>query len=192
MVFFMPYLKKNKFLWGALLWLSFCLPVFAANAGIQIKSAELKQIDEVYYLDAKLNVTLSPILEEALKNGVSLYFITDFDFTHPRWYWWNEDFAHVSRVTRLSYNALLQQYLVSGINLRARSFDTLAEALFQLGEIDDWPVIARDRLVKHELYQATLSMRLDTSELPKPLQINAIATGRWELDSTPLVWMMTL
>ncbi len=187
----MPYLKKIRIVWGVLLWIGLSFPIFAASPGIQIKTAELRQINEIYCLDARLAITLTPVLEDAIAKGVSLYFITDFDFVHPRWYWWNEDFAHVSRVTRLSYNALLRQYLVSGVNIRARSFDTLDQALTQLGEIDALPIIARDRLVIHEPYQATLSMRLDTSELPKPLQINAIATGRWELDSTPLVWMMT-
>ena len=191
MVFFMPYLRKFKFYWGLLLLIGLSTPLFAASEGIQIKSAELKQVEDVYYLDAQLKVTLSPLLEEAIIKGVSLYFITDFEFARPRWYWWNEDLAHITRVTRLSYNALLRQYLVSGVNIHARSVDRLDDALLLLGEVDDWPVIARDRLSTHEVYQATLSMRLDTSQLPKPLQINAIATGKWELESTPLVWTMT-
>ena len=187
----MPYLKKYRFWWGLLFWIGLSTPLFAAGEGIQIKTAELKQVDDVYYLDAQLNVTLSPLLEEAIIKGVSLYFTTDFVFTQPRWYWWNDDLVHITRITRLSYNALLRQYLVSGVNIHARSVDKLQDALLLLGEIDNWPIIARDRLSKHELYQATLSMRLDTSQLPKPLQINAIATGKWELESTPLEWMMT-
>ena len=188
----MPYLRKFSICWGLLLLLiGLSTPLFAASEGIQIKSAELKQIDDVYYLDAQLKVILSPLLEEAIIKGVSLYFITDFEFARPRWYWWNEDLARITRVTRLSYNALLRQYLVSGVTMHARSVDRLKDALLLLGEVDAWPVIARDRLSTHEVYQATLSMRLDTSQLPKPLQINAIATGKWELESTPLVWTMT-
>ncbi|MDR3390332.1 MAG: DUF4390 domain-containing protein [Sulfuriferula sp.] len=186
----MPYLKKFRIWLLLLLWMGLSGPVLAANEGIQIKSAELKQVDDMYYLYAQMNVALGPMQEEAIKKGVSLYFITEFEFKRPRWYWLNEDLAHITRVTRLSYNALLRQYLVSGVNVHARSVDRLEDALQILGEINAWPVIQRDQLNKHEVYQATLSMRLDTSQLPKPLQINAIATGRWELESAPLVWMM--
>ena len=186
----MPYLKKFKFWLAILLWMGLSAPIFAANEGIQIKTAELKQVEEMYYLNAQMNVNLGPTLEEAVKKGVSLYFITEFEFKRNRWYWLNEELAHITRVTRLSYNALLRQYLVSGVNVHARSVDKLEDALVILGEINAWPVVARNQLDKRESYQATLSMRLDTSQLPKPLQINAIATGRWELESTPMVWMM--
>lgn len=190
-VSFMPYLKKLNHWLLLLLWIGWCAPALAAGEGIQIKSAELKQVDDVYYLYAQMNVNLGPTLEEAIRKGVSLYFITEFEFKRPRWYWLNEELAHITRVSRLSYNALLRQYLVSGVNIHARSADKLEDALVILGEINAWSVIARDQLSKRETYQATLSMRMDTSQLPKPLQINAIATGKWELESAPLVWMMT-
>lgn len=185
----MRYLKKFNFLL-LLICMGFSPLIFAANEGIQIKSAELKQVDDMYYLYGQMNVTLGSTLEEAVKKGVSLYFITEFEFRRPRWYWLSEDLAHISRTTRLSYNALLRQYFVSGVNVHARSVDKLEDALQILGEINAWPVISREQLSKRETYQATLSMRLDTSQLPKPLQINAIATGRWELESAPLVWTM--
>lgn len=186
----MPYLKKLNRWSLLLLWACWCAPVLAAGEGIQIKTAELKQVDDVYYLYAQMNVNLGPTLEEAIRKGVSLYFITEFEFKRPRWYWLNEDLAHIIRVSRLSYNALLRQYLVSGVNIHARSTDKLEDALVILGEINAWSVIARDQLSKRETYQATLSMRMDTSQLPKPLQINAIATGKWDLESAPLVWKM--
>ncbi len=189
MGFFMPWLKKFSLVL-CLCWCWAALPLHAAD-GIQIKSAELRQVDDDYLLYAQFSVTLTPMLEDALNRGVSLYFNTNFEFSEPRWYWFPESLAHITRVTRLSYNTLLRQYFVSGVNVRARSVDRLDDALALLGKIDGWPVIARDRLSKSVDYRATLSMQLDTSQLPKPLQINALATGRWDLESTPLVWMMT-
>jgi hypothetical protein len=196
MDFFMPCWKKlNSILlnvvMGGLLCVLAVLPQTATAEGIQIKSAELRQVNEQYVLNAQFSVVLTPMLKDALNRGISLYFITDFDFSEPRWYWFQDTLVHLSRVTRLSYNTLLRQYLVSGVNTRARSVDTLDEALTILGTIDAWPVIARDKLNSSTSYRATLSMQLDTSELPKPIQINAIATGRWGIDSTPLVWTMT-
>ena len=191
MGFFMPYWKRYSLLCWLVASLFVLVPARAAD-GIVIRSAEMRQVDGEYLLYARLSISLTPMLTDALTRGINLYFDTDFDFSLPRWYWFPQQLAHLSRVTRLSYNILLRQYFVSGINVEARSMSTLPEALSYLGEINGWPVISRDQLSKSATYRATLSMQLDTSQLPKPLQINDIATGRWELDSTPLVWMMTL
>ncbi len=191
MGFFMPYWKRYSLLCWLVASLFVLAPARAAD-GIVIRSAEMRQVDGEYLLYARLSISLTPMLTDALNRGINLYFDTDFDFSLPRWYWFPQQLAHLSRVTRLSYNILLRQYFVSGINVEARSMSTLPEALSYLGEINGWPVISRDQLSKSATYRATLSMQLDTSQLPKPLQINDIATGRWELDSTPLVWMMTL
>ena len=191
MGFFMPYWKRYSLLCWLVASLFVLVPARAAD-GIVIRSAETRQVDGEYLLYARLSISLTPMLTDALTRGINLYFDTDFDFSLPRWYWFPQQLAHLSRVTRLSYNILLKQYFVSGVNVEARSMDTLPEALTYLGEINGWPVISRDSLSKSASYRATLSMQLDTSQLPKPLQINDIATGRWNLDSTPLVWMMTL
>ena len=191
MGFFMPYWKRYSLLCWLVASLFVLVPARAAD-GIVIRSAEMRQVDGEYLLYARLSISLTPMLTDALNRGINLYFDTDFDFSLPRWYWFPQQLAHLSRVTRLSYNILLRQYFVSGINVEARSMSTLPEALSYLGEINGWPVISRDQLSKSATYRATLSMQLDTSQLPKPLQINDIATGRWNLDSTPLVWMMTL
>ncbi len=181
--------KKFK-LW---LWLGQALLVlstsgWAVSEGIQIKSAELRLVEDVYYLHAQMLVTPNPTLEEALHKGVSLYFVTEFELNRPRWYWLNEDMAHYTRVSRLSYNALLRQYVVSGVNIHAHSVDKLDDALMVLGEVNAVPIVTRNELVQRETYNAKLTMRLDTAQLPKPLQINALATGRWDLEATPMVW----
>lgn len=41
---------------------------------------------------------------------------------------------------------------------------------------------------KREVYQAGLRMRLDLSQLPKPLQVNALASKDWKLDSEWYRW----
>jgi len=178
--------------WASVLlvcWMGAVQPVMAD--GIQIQQAELRQSDDEYLLYAKLHVVLTPMLEDALNRGMSLYFDIDFDFTQPRWYWFPVRLAHISREVRLSYNTLLRQYVVSGVNVPTRATERLGDALTLLGDINGWPVISRDKLSKTAGYRATLSMRLDTSQFPKPLQLNAFTTGRWDLDATPLVWMMT-
>jgi hypothetical protein len=40
-------------------------------------------------------------------------------------------------------------------------------------------------------YQAGIRMRLDTTQLPKPFQLNAIASRDWTLASDWHRWMIT-
>ena len=54
-----------------------------------------------------------------------------------------------------------------------------------LGQIRGWPVIERDRLQVGEAYVASLRMRLDTTQLPKPFQISALTEREWSVTS---VW----
>jgi hypothetical protein len=184
---FMHCWKKIR-LWLGLVLLLLSSGALAVTEGIQIKSAELRLADDVYYLQAQMLVTPNPTMEEALRKGVSLYFVTEFELKRSRWYWLNEEMATYSRVSRLSYNALLRQYVVSGVNIHAHSVDKLEDALLVLGEVSGVPIITRNELTQQVIYSAKLTMRLDTTQLPKPLQINALATGKWDLEATPMVW----
>lgn len=196
MAFFMRCLSRTS--WFALALLMFTLqlagPARAAQAareGIQIQFAELKLVDEVYQLNAQLTVAPGATLEAAVKKGITLNFITEFELYRPRWYWLDEEVARVTRNSRLSYNPLLRQYLLAA-GAQQHSFDTLEDALAALGEISAWPVLDRRLLYRRYHYEASLSMRLDVSQLPKPLQINAISSRKWDLESAPFVWSLSL
>jgi hypothetical protein len=196
MAFFMRFLlNARRFFALAATLACFSLAVWqpaahAATEGIQVKSASLKLDDETYLLNAQFAIKLSATLEDALKKGVALNFSTEFEFKRPRWYWFNEDIVKLVRNTRLSYNPLLRQYLLSD-GAQLVSFDSLDEVLAALSQIKDWPVLDRRLLSKTIAYQASLGMRLDVSRLPKPLQINAISSNKWELESAPFEWSMT-
>jgi hypothetical protein len=54
--------------------------------------------------------------------------------------------------------------------------------LAELGRIDNWVVGAKKSLKPGERYVAALRMKLDQGQLPKPLQINAIASSKWDVE----------
>ena len=49
--------------------------------GIYVKHADLSANEEWYYLNADLNVGLTPALEDALNKGISLNFLVEFEMT---------------------------------------------------------------------------------------------------------------
>jgi hypothetical protein len=158
--------------------------------GVHIKSAELIQSEAGYALEANYEITLSHTLEEALLRGLALPFVIDFELTYPRWWTfglWNHTVAELLQQHRLSYNALTRQYRVSFGNLN-QNFDTLEEALDVISRVRERVVFTRDAVDPANVYIAALRLRLDTSQLPKPLQIDALGSRDWNLSSDWYRW----
>lgn len=163
------------------------LPRWARAEGVRLVQVELVQRGEFWQLTGGYDIQLSPTLEEALKRGVQLTFEQEFEAQRPRTYWFAEDIADLTRTIRLSYNALLRQYYVtvSGVGSTHMS---LAEALDATGDFNDWAVLHQSQLRRKHGYQVAVRMSLDHSQLPKPLQVNAVASQRWQLDSGWREW----
>ena len=136
---------------------------------------------DAWALSADMVLELSARLVEAVNRGVPLYFVADFALVRPRWWWFDERVAEVSQTWRLSYHALTRQYrlLLNGLQ---QPFDNLDEALAALSHVRGWRVIDRDR-ARGGTFEASVRMRLDVSQLPKPFQVSAITERDWNLQS---------
>ncbi|MDD5240606.1 MAG: DUF4390 domain-containing protein [Sulfuricella sp.] len=212
----------------------FLLLSMAARAdGIEVKSTELELAEDALVLNAELEVSLSPALEDALNKGVPLNFVVDFELKKPRWYWLDETIATAQRHLRLSYHALTRQYQLN-VNGQHQNFSSLADARQELGRSREWHVAEKSLVVekpataskaavvdktpgadkllavdkissaekppvtdkvsarKRITYVAGLRMKLDLTQLPKPLQVNALTSKDWNLDSEWHHWNVSL
>ena len=59
----------------------------------------------------------------------------------------------------------------------------LKQALAAVRTIEDWTVIEASAIDPNQTYQAAVRMRLDTNQLAKPFQVNAINSRSWNLQS---------
>jgi hypothetical protein len=160
-----------------------CLSAGRALAqGIEIRQFALEPAEQVYTVNADFEVELTPRLEEALQNGVPLSFVVEFELTRPRWYWFDQKAASGRIEARLTYNPLLRQYRVATGPLQ-RNYTALADAMNVLTQVRSWPVFERDRVHSDTQYVASMRMRLDTAQLPKPFQITAITDRDFNLSS---------
>lgn len=159
-----------------------CIAAAARADNIEVRQVDLESTEERYLLRADFGFELSPRLEEALSNGVSLSFLVEFELTRPRWYWFDEKMTSGKMELRLSYFPLAQQYRISNGTLH-QSFATLAEALRALGRVRGWPVLERDSVENGRRYLGSVRMRLDTGQLPKPFQVSAVTDREWTLAS---------
>jgi len=164
------------------------LALFVAASGnaradvVETHNFAVVQGEEALMVSADFRFDLSPRLEEALNHGVPLYFAVELELVRPRWYWFDEKTASEKLNLRLLYHPLSRQYRVSRGALY-RNFASLDEALRALGTIRDWAVVERDRLRPDEGYVASVRLRLDTAQLPKPFQVSALTNREWTLAS---------
>jgi hypothetical protein len=170
-----------------LLLLALAMTGLAHAGSIEPVHAELKQGEDGHVLSAEFAVDLGARLDEAVARGVPLYFNLEFVLERNRWYWLNEQVASVNINYRLAYNALTRQYRLSVGGLH-QSFGSLAEALRVIARVSALQVVEKGVLKAGETYTAALRLSLDRSQLPKPLQVDAIANSDWQVNSKTLRW----
>ena len=162
----------------------------ARAEGIAIRSASLLPTEAGYALEADFAIALTPAVEEALARGLPLHFVTEFEVLYPRWWTfnlWNRTVSEFRTQHRLTFNALTRQFRLSFGNLH-QSFDTLEEALALIGRVRYAPAVRYQEVDPGDVYIAGLRQWLDTSQLPKPLQINALGSRDWNLNSDWYRW----
>ena len=172
-------------------WLAAAMLPSTANAeGATITSARLESSEDGYQVDADIQLQLTAALQEAVRKGVPLYFVVEFELTQNRWYWLDQSVTSVSRERRISYAPLTDQYRISysGISQNVTSFEDVRRAL---SRVRSWTVLEKGKLRAGEKYDAALRFRLDTSQLPKPFQLNVIASKEWSLSSDWYRWTIT-
>jgi hypothetical protein len=178
------FLASALALWGAL-W-----GAAAQAEGIDVRNAALVAGEEGYFLEADFEIALNPTLEEALNKGVPLYFLLEFEVIRPRWYWFNDKVLNAQQQYRLAYNALTRQYRL-GLGSLFQNFGSLSEALDFLSRVRRRQVLEPGTLDKGTTYTAGVRMRLDVSQLPKPFQLNALASRDWNFGSQWQRWSVT-
>lgn len=166
------------------------LAALASAGEIEVRHAEIISGEESWLLDAEFAIDLGHRLEEVVSRGVPLYFVAEFELTKTRWYWVDMHVAGKRQTWRLSYHALTRQYRLSSGALH-QNFATLEEALGVLARLRSWPVANKDALKAGEPHNAALRLKLDLTQLPKPLQVGAIGNKDWNLPAEVKRWTFT-
>ena len=166
----------------------FALPqTLWAAEDVSLKFAEIRAVNEGYELEAQFVLNPNRTLEEALEKGVALHFIAELEVTRPRSWWLNESIGEATRRMRIYYNLLLRRYVVDA-GYVTQTAPTLDEALMILGRIEHWQVLERGVLKSGRRYEARLRLRMDASQMAKPLQIGALTNAKWDLQSGWFEW----
>ena len=185
--------KKTDVLAILLGCLSFFIVSFtwASDNALLVKTADIIAGVDAYFLNADFDINFSNEMETALNKGVTMHFLIEFQLVSPVRYWFDDEIVLVSAEVTLSYHALSRQYLINRGSHQS-AFLSLQDAKAELARLRNWRVFDKNLIGKDESYYAVLRMRLDQSQLPKPVQVDALSSEDWSMVSERYRWVPEL
>jgi hypothetical protein len=108
-----------------------------------------------------------------VRRGIPLHFTIEFELQRPRWYWWSQQMLARAMSWRLAHHPLTGDYRLSSEVGPARSFSRLEDALAPIVQLRNWRIELPADLEPGR-YLGRVRLRLDSGQLPKPVQIDAL------------------
>ena len=159
------------------------------EGGFTVRSAESELVDDVYFINAIIDLQLSPEARAALVSGVPLVVHIEVDLIHIRRFWIDDEDADVDQRFELAYHALTERYIVRNLNSSDQaSFATVEAALNYLGRIERLPFIDVAVLDPDRVYDARIKAELDMDEFSGPLRLLTFWRRDFSLESEWYRW----
>jgi hypothetical protein len=168
----------GRLLAAVLAWCLAVMPLPGWAQGVELITLQAARAEGAVNLEFTARVALPRAVDDALQKGVPLYFVAEATLLRNRWYWRDERIARVSRSWRLAFQPLTGAWRVSlgGLN---QTYASLDEALSAVSRSASWKLVDTDRLDKDGSYYLEFNYRLDSSQLPGPMQFGLGGGGDW-------------
>lgn len=176
--------------------LVWCQPraAHAESAPAEVTQFRLESNSDGILLSAVVSFDLPPSIEEALLKGVSMFFVAQAEVYRERWYWTDKKVSVAERNMRLVYQPLSRRWRLNvssgsvtgnrtGVVLN-QSFDSLEEALAAVQRLSRWKIADAAEVDLDYHHNVVFNFRLDTSQLPRPLQIGALGQSDWSITTS--------
>jgi hypothetical protein len=169
--------------------LAFALPA-QAQSSTDVSNLRVEQTADGLYLSASLRFELPPVVEEALLKGIPMTFVAEAQVLRDRWYWYDKAVATAQRSVRLVYQPLTRRWRLSvgsgvgelggGASL-SQSFEQLADAMVAVRRIARWKIAEGQEIDPDSRHNIDFRFRLDTNQLPRPMQIGITGNADWTI-----------
>ena len=169
---------------GGLLAVIFALLSLAAGpahaAEPELSNFELVSTDEGVLLSYAVNIDLSRSVDDALSKAVPLFFVAEAEVFRERWYWRDLRVAHAVRTWRIVFQPLTSTYRVTFAG-RSQNYSSRDEAFAAISRAARWKIAEPAQVDDGSRHYLEYSYRLDTSLLPRPMQIGIGGQADWAL-----------
>lgn len=160
----------------ALLWPA--LPSQAADA--ELASFEMVRNEDGVWLSYAVDFELPRSVDEALSKAVPLFFVAEAEVFRSRWYWSDLRVGHAQRIWRIVFQPLTGTWRVTFGGL-SQNYRTREEAFAAISRGAHWKIAEAGQLEEGNHHYLEFSYRLDTSLLPRPMQIGLSGQPDWAL-----------
>ena len=151
-----------------------------SHLGAELSKLTVQRTEDALLLSYDIRIDLTRDVEQALHKGVAVVFIAEAELVKARWYWTDQSRSTATRRWRLAFQPLTRRWRLSfdGLN---RYYASLPSALDALRRTDRWRIADALPAGEDADHYVDFSFKLDTDELPRPMQIGLGGQADWKL-----------
>lgn len=156
---------------------------------VEVRSASLTLDQDVYELDARLDLRLPEEARKAIEAGLTMRLDYEIILTRVRNFMLDATVAELVQKFELSYHALSQRYLVRKLNTgEQQDFGTLQAALDRISEVRGLPVIDAALVDPDRQYNVGVRALVDLNTGSDALRWVLFWTDDWSVKSEWFEW----
>ena len=178
MVFIMNYLKKYKFLLKLLLFFNIATSLNINASEVNLSNFKIENNVDGQELFFEQDISINNNLFQAIQKGIPLKFDINIKVTNFKKFWFNEIIFNDKFSFEIKYRNLLKKYQLRNMDGNYKYFsdiEMLKETINLININLGYLVFSEDTLIE-------VGVKLDSNQLPKPLQINRRNTT-WNVSS---------
>jgi hypothetical protein len=162
-----------------------------AETRLLVRSAQVTLDDDVYELDARLDLQVPEDARKAIEAGLALALTYEIELTRVRRYLPDPGVAFLEQRYELSYHALSQRYLVRNLNTgEQQDFGTFAAAIDRLSELNGLPIFDKSLIEPDVNYEGRIRAVVDMSTAPAGFGWLLFWSDDWSATSEWYAWKL--
>ena len=132
-------------------------------------------------LNYGVNLELPRSVDDALGKAVPLFFVAEAEVFRNRFYWRDLRVGYAVRRWRIVFQPLTTNYRVTFDGGLSQNYNNRAEALAAISRSARWKLAEPGQIEDGSRHYVEFSYRLDTSQLPRPMQIGIGGQADWTI-----------
>lgn len=165
----------------------FCLSLFTVSfahaEGIEVTTARLEAADDGYRIQVGFAFELGNDVRTAINEGIPVSFIAEVEINRPRWYWFDEKTIRSTQTIKIQYDLWRRQYTAAVNGGLKQNFNSLDEVINLVKQTRRWLVAEKNSLSFGSTYNVAVRLKLDSSQLSKPMLFTSLSNSGWRLSS---------
>lgn len=153
----------------------------ARAAEPELTNFELVHNDDGLFLSYAVDLELTRSVDDALSKAVPLFFVAEAELFRNRFYWRDQRVGYAVRRWRIVFQPLTSTYRVTFDGGLSQNYASRAEAFAAIGRSARWKIAEAAQIEPGSRHYVEFSFRLDTSQLPRPMQIGIGGQADWAM-----------